>query len=315
VNLTKAGTGILTLGGASDYTGDTTITGGTLRLNGGNNRLPVTTNLTINGGDTSGAKLDLNTRSQTVAGLSGGDGTVKGVVTNLATGTGTATLTVTGTSTFDGIIQDGTTARVALTKSVNGTLTLTGDNTYSGSTSVTGGTLLLTGSIGGSTSVQIAGGTLEIAAADRINDAANLTLNSGTLKTNGFGDTVGTLTLSGPSTFDLGSGASIFTFGDSSFQLWSGTLSILNWSGSASGGGTDQLFFGTNEFGLTFDQVASVTFVDPAGFTGTFAAQMLSTGELVAAIPEPSAACALLLGSVGLFASRRSRKTRKPSLG
>jgi hypothetical protein len=44
-------------------------------------------------------------------------------------------------------------------------------------------------------------------------------------------------------------------------------LNVFDWSGSAAGGGTDQLFFGTNAAGLTANQLAwsnSSTRSDPA---------------------------------------------------
>ena len=46
-NLAKSGAGLLTLTGAHSYTGTTTISGGEVVLSGGNNRLPVTTALTL----------------------------------------------------------------------------------------------------------------------------------------------------------------------------------------------------------------------------------------------------------------------------
>jgi autotransporter-associated beta strand protein len=68
LNATAAGT--LSLGGANTYGGNTTINGGTLLLTTGNNRLPVTTNLTL--ANTAGATFNLGNQAQTIASLSGG---------------------------------------------------------------------------------------------------------------------------------------------------------------------------------------------------------------------------------------------------
>lgn len=139
-SLAKIGTGIFTLTGASVYGGTTSVSNGILRISGANDRLPVTTALSVNGGATAGGTFDLNALNQTVSGLLAGSGAVPGVVTNLATGTGT--LTVSGTSTFDGTLQDGGAGKIlGLTKSGNGTLSLTGINTHSGPTLITGGAL------------------------------------------------------------------------------------------------------------------------------------------------------------------------------
>ena len=89
--------------------------------------------------------LDLNNKNVTVTGLSGG-----GTITNNSTGTPTFTANIaSGTQTFNGIIQNGLTGSVALTESGGGTLALTGINTYTGSTTISGGTLSIGNGGGG----------------------------------------------------------------------------------------------------------------------------------------------------------------------
>ncbi|HSI07804.1 MAG TPA: autotransporter-associated beta strand repeat-containing protein [Rariglobus sp.] len=157
--------GTVQLGASNDYTGGTTINGGTLKLITGNDRLPTATTLAVNGAASVAGVFDLNTFNQKVGVLTGGSGTVNGSITNNASGTGTATLTVESTtthSTFDGIIKNGSTAKVALTKAGAGTsLTLTGANTYTGATTVNGGSLIVNGSLASGSAVSIgASGTL-----------------------------------------------------------------------------------------------------------------------------------------------------------
>ena len=85
-------------------------------------------------------------------------------------------------------------------------------------------------------------------------------------------------------------------------------MNIYNWSGSLSGGGTDQLHFGSDANGLTSSQLAQIAFYsgDSTGFLGMTG--ILSTGEIVP-VPEPTtwlggalAAAAIAYCSVGSYA-------------
>ncbi|OQB80125.1 MAG: tRNA nuclease WapA precursor [Planctomycetes bacterium ADurb.Bin126] len=150
-NIVKDGYGQLTLSGSNTYTGDTTVSAGTLKL-GASGVIPDGSgygNVTVNG------TLDLNGHSETINGLSG-----SGNIDNID---GPAcTLTVGGddaTSTFGGIIQD-TSGMVALMKTGAGTLTLGGSNAYRGETRIAAGTLAL----GNASALQ--NSTLDMNAAD-----------------------------------------------------------------------------------------------------------------------------------------------------
>ena len=128
--------GNVTLAAAQSYSGATTISSGTLEVTGGNNRLPTATVLTI----ASDGVLDLNGSNQTVGSLSGSSGAI---VANNSAGTNTSTLTVNSSSvstTFAGNIVN----NVALALSGSGELILSGTDSYSGGTTVTGGTLDIT---------------------------------------------------------------------------------------------------------------------------------------------------------------------------
>jgi hypothetical protein len=85
-------------------------------------------------------------------------------------------------------------------------------------------------------------------------------------------------------TIDLAGSASRLSFPNSSGQVWAGgaTLTISDWNGSLSGGGAEQLKFGTSASGLTSSQLSQILFSNPAGLTaGTYPAKILSTGEVV----------------------------------
>lgn len=137
--------GTATLSGINTYgtagTNGTTLTAGTLNLNNANAVGAGT--FTINGGkiDTTNATAGLTGNNN--AQIWGGNFEFKGTSSfNLGTGTvdlngGTRTVTTTAnTLTVGGIISNG-----GLTKAGNGTLSLSGANTYTGGTSISAGML------------------------------------------------------------------------------------------------------------------------------------------------------------------------------
>jgi len=131
-------------------------------------------------------------------------------------------------------------------------------------------------------------------------------MTNGTFDTGGFAETVGAFTLTGTAKLELGTGISVVHFADSSAANWFGALSITNWSGSFSGGGTDQVFFGNSSTALTSQQLTQVKFIDVFGpGSGEFASRLLPTGELVA-VPEPATTASLLAG-LSLLTLRRRR--------
>jgi filamentous hemagglutinin family protein len=121
--------GAITLSGTNNtYGGNTTISAGALSVSG---NLPNSTAVTVSSGST----YNINT-SHTIGSLAGAG--------NVSTSTsGAKTLTVgndNSSTTFSGIISDGS-GSLALTKTGSGTQTLSGNNTYSGLTTVNAGTL------------------------------------------------------------------------------------------------------------------------------------------------------------------------------
>ena len=137
----KQGAGKLDLGGTSTYTGATTISAGTLELDDNGNNLPTATALTI----ASSGVLDMAGVPQTVGSLSGSAGAI--VTNNYSVG---VPLDLDGQhvvrrdDTFAGNIVDTTVSapgNVALVLSGSGELTLSGTNSYTGGTTISGGTL------------------------------------------------------------------------------------------------------------------------------------------------------------------------------
>ncbi|MFN9272585.1 MAG: beta strand repeat-containing protein, partial [Planctomycetia bacterium] len=138
-SLTKVGSGTLTLSAANTYTGGSTISAGRLAVGNAAALGASTGPLAVNAGT-----LDLGGFSVNVGALSGSAGAV--ITTSTAAGTATLTTNAASNSTFAGTIQDNGSGVVALTKTGAGQLTLTGVNTYSGTTTISGGVLIASSS-------------------------------------------------------------------------------------------------------------------------------------------------------------------------
>jgi len=321
--LTKSGAGTLILSGANTFTNGLTLSAGILDINNATALGASSSPFTIAGAstidNTSGAAITLaNTNAENWNANLTFTGTQ-----NLNTGTGAVTLGVTpvvtvsnGTLTVDGAIS----GAFGITKAGAGTLVLGGSaaNTFTGVVTVNAGTLVLshTGStaISGSSIMVNTGGTLLNSASNQIKDTTTMTLGGGTWNTGGYSETLGALTLSANSTLNLGSGTSVIQYAKSSGNTWSGTLQILNWTGNATGGGTDQVFFGNATGGLSSSQLNEIVFVNPAGFlTGNYNATMLAGGEIVPilASPEPATFTAGATLSILLLLSEVRRRRAK----
>ena len=161
LSLTKQGTGTFTItGGSNVYSGATTVNNGILRISGGNDRLPLVTNLTVNGGATFAGTFDLNGLNQTVSALSGAAGTLPGTVI----GNGILTVNGAAATTFAGNI----TGTTSLTRAGNGVTALSGASTFGGPTLITGGAIreAAAGSLSPNSNIQFNGGVLEAGFAD-----------------------------------------------------------------------------------------------------------------------------------------------------
>ncbi|MBR1120147.1 autotransporter domain-containing protein [Bradyrhizobium lablabi] len=137
--LTKVGTGTMTLTNTNTYSGETTISGGTLALSG-SGWLTATSRITVD------ATFDISAMSSSELLISTLAGSSTGVVK-----TGSKMLEIwNGSTEFGGSIQDTGGLRMII-----GTQTLSGNNTYTGTTQIYGGTLALKGSGSISSSVAL----------------------------------------------------------------------------------------------------------------------------------------------------------------
>jgi fibronectin-binding autotransporter adhesin len=270
------------------YSGPTILTSGTLQVGS-------TGALSPNSAFTVDSILDLHGFNSTIGSLSG-----TGVVMN--NGTVAATLTVGNDNTnsvFSGVLENGSTATLALTKIGAGTLTLTGTNTYTGGTTINGGTLQLgnggtTGSIVGNVTdngtlafdrsdvftfgglISGTGSVRQIGSGTTILTADNsftggTTINGGTLQLGNGGTTgsiVGNVTDNGTLAFDR---SDAFTFsgtisGTGSIRQIGAGTTVLTGNNTYSGGTT--ISAGTLQLGN-------------GGTTGSIVGNVTDNGTLV----------------------------------
>jgi fibronectin-binding autotransporter adhesin len=142
---TTAGT--IDVNGTASTSGDTHVYGSTVRI-GSDNAFATTGVLTVGTLGVGTSSLDLNGNAQTVAGLRSDQNNTGGVITNEGTADSQLTIHNTVTDrTYNGTIRDGATHKISLATSGAFRQTLTGNNTFSGPTSVNDGSLSITGSL------------------------------------------------------------------------------------------------------------------------------------------------------------------------
>ena len=240
-SLIKNGTGRVDLNAPISISGGLTINNGTLALNnsgntftgnitlagaailelGASGALGTSNSLTFGAGAT--GKLSLNGNNATLTGLSNNTGNVGTPIVENGSATTNSTLTLnigTGiTNTFDGLLQNGSTNALLLTKTGSGTLVLTSDNTFTGLTTVTNGTIQLgnngtTGSVGGDILIDTTG-TLELTRTNKLiysnilSGTGTINLNSGELELLGANTFSGSINIDSTSTLKVGSSGSI----------------------------------------------------------------------------------------------------------
>ncbi|EHH6205372.1 TPA: fibronectin-binding autotransporter adhesin ShdA [Salmonella enterica subsp. enterica serovar Havana] len=207
-SLVKTGTGELTLGGDNTYSGGTTITGGTLTADHadslGSGDIDNSGVLQVGEGELentlsgSGSLVKTGTGELTLSGdntYSGGTTIIGGTLTaDHADSLGTGSVANSGVlQVGEGELENTLSGSGSLVKTGTGELTLSGDNSYSGGTTIIGGTLtadhadsLGTGAVANSGVLQVGEGELE-----------NTLSGSGSLVKTGTGE----LTLGGDNSY------------------------------------------------------------------------------------------------------------------
>ncbi|GAR46430.1 fibronectin-binding autotransporter adhesin ShdA [Salmonella enterica] len=207
-SLVKTGTGELTLSGDNDYSGGTTISGGTLTADHadslGTGAIANSGVLQVGEGELentlsgSGSLMKTGTGELTLSGDNGYSGgtTITGgtLIADNADSLGTGAVANSGVlQVGEGELENTLSGSGSLVKTGTGELTLSGDNSYSGGTTITDGTLtadhadsLGTGAVANSGVLQVGEGELE-----------NTLSGSGSLVKTGTGE----LTLSGDNSY------------------------------------------------------------------------------------------------------------------
>ena len=209
--LVKEGTGTLTFSGTNTYTGTTSINVGTLQLAGGL-ALSDTTAVTA----AEGTILELTDADEGIGSLAGAGNVTLG--DNILTAGANDTST-----TYSGVIA----GTGGLTKTGDGTMTLTGENIYTGATTID------------------AGGTLKLDADGMaIHDTSAVTVD-GTLDLNNLSETIGSLAGTGSVTMGT---ATLTTGGNDGITTFSGAISGTADVGLIKLGTGTMTLSGTNTF-------------------------------------------------------------------
>jgi hypothetical protein len=99
---------------------------------------------------------------------------------------------------------------------------------------------------------------------------------------------LGRFILASNATINMAGSDGRLSFADSSAENWNGAslLIVSNWNGLPGGGGAEQLKFGTNQFGLTAEQLGRIRLC--AGhLSDLYFVRILNTGEVVPAEVVP----------------------------
>ena len=226
--------------GVNAIAGDLTVTSGTVKLLA-NDQIANASNLTVNGAT---AVFELNGKTETVGGVSlQGGGSIQDTATGGALTSGTA---------FDvrnGTISAALAGSVGLNKTTTDTVTLSGANLYTGTTTVSAGTLILSGgaaivNTGAVSMAPTAGATLQLNASERIGSLSGGAPAGGNVNLQGFTLTVGDSNNTTYAGALSGSGGGLTKVGSGKLELsgantYSGATSVqqgtLAVSGSTSG--------------------------------------------------------------------------------
>ncbi|MBN8420281.1 MAG: autotransporter-associated beta strand repeat-containing protein [Verrucomicrobia bacterium] len=248
LSFVKSGLGAWTLSGSSSFTGAVSVNQGALTItsladSGVNSAAGAGDTINLGSGTTTAGTLiytgsgAVTNRAINLAATTSGGATISssgsgglifaGVFSNAGSGTKTLTLggTYTGGNKIQSVLSDGN-GTLAIAKVDAGTWALSGDNTFSGTVSLSAGTLALNSATAiGTGTLILVGGTL-----DNTSGAAL------TLSTNNAVSLNGSITFGGTSSLSLGSG--VVTLGNANRDITlngSSTLTLgeLQWNSVA----------------------------------------------------------------------------------
>lgn len=254
---------------------------------------------TFNIATSAGSKGSVN-----IGGSSAAGGTSAGLIdaakVTFGNGTGSLNFNQTNTTTFSAAITGSSNGRV--NQQGAGTTILTGANTYSGATTVSGGKLVVNGSITASTVTVQSGGTL-----GGSGSLFNVTTQSGSFLAPG--NSIGTL---GANALVWDSGATLV------FELGAGTCDLLDLNGALTKGSNGEHVFNfvnsgwqvgqtytLIEFGSTNFAEEDFSFSNTGGFDGDFQMDGNSLKFQLTAIPELSSCSLAGMAALSLVLRRR----------
>ena len=311
MTINTSGSGIVKYAGNMTYLGATTITSGTLQIgDGGTSGKLAAGSAITNNGTLVFNRSDAVTQGTDFASVIAGTGNLEQAGSN--------TLTISGNNTYTGatvinagtlevgaagrlgggsysgnisnngtLIYSGTNAQTlsgmisgtgSLTQNASSQLLLTGNNSYTGTTTISAGTIRLQNTASNSQAIvgdiTISGGQLSVAATNQIADTASVTLTSGSLELSSYNEIINSLTMSGGSlrrstnTLTLNS-ASSFTGGTLNFA--SNTARIITNATSPLGDVTFDFSVasGTSTLGLVLGGDIAVNTSTTANFTNS----------------------------------------------
>jgi autotransporter-associated beta strand protein len=305
-----------------------TMTVGTLTLNAA-----ITNNTNFTGADNTSLSVgavstgNSDSGSEVITNNIGGSGTLTlASFASNRTGTPTVTFTGSGNTAVTGAITE--VAQLALTKNGAGTLTLSGENSYTGVTTVTLGTLLVNGThSGGSANGYtvalggILGGTGAITTASLTTAGGSKLTPGGT----GIAEDLSITLASGAALMNISSssndsGAYLFDLAAPSASdkivLTLGTLNIGTMTNAdfvftelaGFTNGTYVLFDASSPIaGSVTSAMDSIIF--SGGRTGTLSLDTINNNVILTVVPEPSAVALLGLGVAVTLWRARSRRT------
>jgi fibronectin-binding autotransporter adhesin len=288
----QLGAGTTTLSASNTYTGDTTISAGTLRVSsengaGGSRIIQTTLSSLVEflGGGRMTNQMTVFQYSFANSFEAAGQVTLADAASSIAVSSGA---TVTGSGSFIGT--------GGLTKKGAGTLSLTAGNSFSGPLNVQAGTLALAATSGSAaasvSSIGVTNGaTLLVSQSHQVNNSAAVTLSGGTItRGSGVSETFGNLNVSASSVINFGA-TSYGSAGNLTFGTYtpSSLLTINNFDFGST------LVFGSD---LRSSITNSSLFSFTNGGIGSSSWNPTTSTFTITAIPEPST----YLAALGLLA-------------